>query len=207
MATLDLIVIVVLLVSMLIGCFRGFVYEAITLLGWVVAFFVARWLTPDVAQLFQGSVGNESFGVAIVFGAIFIAVLFLNGVVAFVLKGVFSKGALRPVDRSLGGVFGILRGVICLLLLTLFVHLFGVQNEPWWAQSKSAFLFDEAMQMSKPFLRDVLDFDQDKFQSDLNERIKEGLQENMKDKVQEAVHRASENSKTPAGKNAVPAQE
>ena len=203
MAAFDLIVIVALFASVLLGCLRGFVYEAITLLGWVMAFLLARWFAPEVAQWFKGAINNELLCMALAFGLIFIVVLFLNGIVAFALKAAFSQGALRPADRSLGGLFGVLRGVICLLVLTLFVHIFQWQSESWWAESKSALLFDEAMEVSKPFLRDVLNFDQEKLESQLMEHIKDGLQ----DRMQEAVQQAREKGKLPAGNDIAPSQE
>lgn len=208
MAALDLIVIVILLFSILAGCLRGFVYEVITLFGWVMAFFLARWFAPEVALWIQDSIDNVSLSMAIAFGGIFIAVLFLNGILAFALKEVFAKSVLRPADRSLGGLFGILRGVICLMVFTLVVHILGWQNEPWWRQSKTAPMLDEIMQASQPFLRDVFDFDQEKLESQIAEHVKGGLQDKIQDAIRlgnerQGATELDENQEIPANKNAV----
>ena len=49
MAVFDAVVLGVLVVSMLLGAWRGLVYELLSLVGWVAGFFVARLFAPDVA--------------------------------------------------------------------------------------------------------------------------------------------------------------
>ncbi|CAK7038162.1 CvpA family protein [Saezia sanguinis] len=160
MGGLDLLIIAVVLVSVLIGCMRGFMYEAAMLFGWVLAFFVARWLAPDLSALLVKAIANENWRMGISFVLVFIAVLFTNGILAFALKALFSKPALRPMDRCLGGVFGIVRAGLVMLVMTLVVHILHLQEEEWWTQSRSAPWLNEAMEVSKPFLRSVLNLDE-----------------------------------------------
>ena len=159
MSGLDLLVIAVIAVSVLIGCMRGFMYEAAMLFGWVLAFFVARWLAPELSVLIEKAISNENWRMGIAFVVVFIAVLFANGLLAFGLKALFSKSALRPMDRCLGGVFGVLRAGVLLLVLTLVVHILRLQDEVWWTQSKSAPGLNSVMEVSKPYLRSVLNLE------------------------------------------------
>lgn len=179
MAGFDLVVLAIILVSILVGALRGFVYEVITLLGWVVAFFVARWFAPDFSRVLIGAISNEQLCMALAFGLIFIAVVFLNALVAFAFKALFSKSALRPADRSLGALFGIVRAGVCLLVLTLGVHILQLQQAPWWTQAKSSLWLDQAINACKPFLKEVLSIDEDKLLPQTQER----LQQEVKDKM------------------------
>lgn len=179
MAGFDLVVLAIILVSILFGVLRGFVYEVITLFGWVVAFFVARWFAPDLANLLSGAITNEQLCMALAFCLIFIAVIFLNGLVAFLFKSLFSKSALRPADRSLGALFGIVRAGVCLLVLALVVHILQLQQAPWWTQAKSSVWLNQVVDTTRPFLQEVLSIDEEKLLPQAQER----LQQEVHDKI------------------------
>lgn len=159
MGGLDLLIIAVLVVSVLVGCLRGLMYEAAMLFGWALAFFVARWFAPDLSELLQKAIGNENWRMGISFVVIFIAVLFANALLAFALKAIFSQPALRPIDRCLGGLFGVLRAGVVVLVMALVVHILRLQEEPWWHDAKAAPWLNEAIEFSKPLLRSVLNLD------------------------------------------------
>lgn len=159
MGGLDLLVIAIIGVSILIGCMRGFMYEAAMLFGWVLAFFVARSFAPDLSVILSSAIANDSWRMGVSFLVIFIAVLFTNGLLAFGLRALFSKSALRPMDRCLGGVFGLLRAGVVLVALALVVHILRLQDEAWWTQSHCAPLLNDVMEVSKPYLRSVLNLD------------------------------------------------
>lgn len=168
MAVLDILVIGVVGVSMLVGIMRGFMYEAAMLFGWVLAFFVAKWLAPQVSELFVNAIPAAGWRMGAAFSIVFIAVLFANSILAFSLKSVFSKSALRPMDRLLGSLFGILRAGVVLLVVALVVHILRVQEEPWWIEAKTAPLLDGAVTTARPYLRSVLNLD--------DEELSEGVQ-------------------------------
>lgn len=182
---LDIIVLAVVVVSLLVGCMRGLMYEAAMLCGWVIAFFIARAFAPELAAVFANAIANESWRMGIAFVVIFIAVLFANGILAFALKAIFSKSVLRPVDRCLGGVFGLLRAGVILLALTLVVFILRLEDEPWWAQSYSAPVLNEAMDISRPYLRSVLNLDDTDLAQNV-ERINQGY-ELLSDRIQDSV--------------------
>lgn len=182
---LDFIVLAIVVVSLLVGCMRGLMYEAVMLCGWILAFFVARFLAPDLAAVFANAIANESWRMGIAFIMIFIAVLFANGILAFALKAIFSKSALRPIDRCLGGVFGLFRAGVVLLALTLVVFILRLEDEPWWTQSYSAPVLNEAMDISRPYLRSVLNLDDTSLAENV-ERINQGY-ELLNERVQDVA--------------------
>ena len=124
MATADWFMVGVLIISLLIGALRGLVYEVLSVMGWIGAFFVAQWLTPDVAALLPFSSATPAIRFAAAFALTFIAGVFVASLLASLLKKLVAATGLRPADRLLGAFFGLARGLV--LLLTAF----GVQLEP-----------------------------------------------------------------------------
>jgi membrane protein required for colicin V production len=126
----------VLLVSLVIGAWRGLVYELMSLAGWVAAFAVSQWLAQDVAEwlpVWREAAAPVRYAVAFV--VVFVASVFAAGMVSWLLRKLVDSTGLRPADRALGALFGVVRGVLLLLVLTVLVHLLGMQREAWWQQS------------------------------------------------------------------------
>lgn len=140
MPVLDWIFAGVLLASMLLGGWRGFVYEVMSLVAWVTAFVVARWIGPDVAQHLPMQGGSEMLRQISGFLIVFVGSLMLGTLLAVLVKKLLAKVGLRPVDRLLGTVFGATRGLLVLLLVTALVQLSPVKDSEVWQQSTGAHL-------------------------------------------------------------------
>lgn len=126
----------ILLLSLVIGAWRGLVHELMSLAGWVAAFFVAQWLAQDVAQwlpLWREAAPQVRYAVSFVL--VFVASMFAAALVSWLLGKLVSTAGLKPVDRSLGGIFGLVRGVVVLLVLAVVVHLLGMRSQDWWQDS------------------------------------------------------------------------
>lgn len=127
----------ILLLSLIVGAWRGLVHELMSLAGWVAAFVVAQWLAEDVAAWLP--VWREAavqVRYALSFVLVFVLSMFAAALVSWLLGKVVATAGLRPVDRSLGGVFGLVRGLVVLLVLAVVVHLVGLRAEDWWQQSR-----------------------------------------------------------------------
>ncbi|WP_332775934.1 CvpA family protein [Polaromonas sp.] len=152
MAAVDWIFLAVMLVSMALGAWRGLVYEVLSVLAWAVSFFVAQWWAPDVAALLPIKSASEPVRYAAAFVLTFIAALFLTGLLALLLKKLVEAIGLRPVDRTLGVLFGLLRGLILLLAATVVVNMTPLKSSSWWQESKGAEVLTTALKGLKPVL-------------------------------------------------------
>ena len=154
MAALDWAVVVVLLASVLLGLLRGLVYEVLSVLNWLVAFVLAQWFAAAAAQwLPMGNMG-QALRHAAGFVLVFIAALVIGGLVAWLVKKLVEAVGLRPVDRALGGVFGLVRGAVAVLALAVVVHLTGLKNGAWWNESVTAGVATAALRGLKPAVPD-----------------------------------------------------
>jgi membrane protein required for colicin V production len=148
----DWVMLAVLLASLVIGAWRGLVYEVLSLLGWVVAFVLAQWLAADVGAMLPMSGASERLRYPVGFVLVFIGVLFASGLLAWLVKKLMQASGLRPVDRALGAVFGLLRGVLVLLALSAVVNMTAFKDDVAWRQSGGAAVLTTALKGLKPVL-------------------------------------------------------
>ena len=152
MTGLDWVLLVVMGFSMLLGLWRGLVYEVLSVLGWAVSFYAAQWFAPDVASMLPLQSLSDPLRYAAAFVLIFVAALFASGLLAFLIKKLVDAVGLRPIDRVLGAAFGVLRGVILLLAVTVVINMTALKTSDWWTQSSSAPLLSSALRGLKPLL-------------------------------------------------------
>lgn len=152
MAALDWLFVALLLVSMLIGAWRGLVYELLSVLGWVLSFFLAQWFGADVAALLPMDSASDGLRNAAGFALVFVVTVFACGLVAWMGKKLVNALGLRPVDRSLGAAFGALRGLILLLAVAVVAGLTPLHQSPWWQESRAAPLLGQLLRGLQPLL-------------------------------------------------------
>ncbi|AVO51178.1 colicin V synthesis protein [Melaminivora suipulveris] len=152
MAALDWIFLTVLVASLLIGAWRGLVFELLSLAGWLAAFVAAQWFAAPVGAWLPMGETDAVWRHVAGFALVFVAVVFAVGLVTAVLRKLVHAVGLRPADRALGAVFGLLRGVVLLLALALVVGWMQMTDAPWWRQSRGATLLQQALAGLQPAL-------------------------------------------------------
>jgi membrane protein required for colicin V production len=149
----DWILLGVLLASMVVGLWRGLVYEVLSLAGWVAAFVVAQWWAPDVVGWLPWMKGaSDSLQYAVAFTLVFVLTVFAAGLVSWLIKKLVETVGLRPVDRTLGGFFGLARGVVLLLALTVVLQLTGLSRDDWWSSAQGPVWLERMLNGLKPLL-------------------------------------------------------
>ena len=152
MAATDWILIAALAASMLLGALRGLVYEVLSVMGWIAAFLLAQWFSPDVAEKLPMQNSSEALRYAAAFVLFFIASVFLAGLISALMKKIISAVGLRPVDRMMGAIFGLFRGLILLLALSVVVHMTALQESDWWLESQGGPMLMTLLKGLRPML-------------------------------------------------------
>ena len=152
MSTLDWIFVVVVLGSLLLGAWRGLVYEVLSLVGWVVAFMVARTWAQEVAVWLPLDGWDMQLRYAAAFVLLIVGALFAWGVISWLFKQLIEAVGLRPVDRTLGALFGVLRGGLLLLVLALVIQYTPMNKALWWQESTLAPWLTAALSFVLPAL-------------------------------------------------------
>jgi membrane protein required for colicin V production len=133
-AAVDLFFVGVMLLSVLVGAWRGLVYEMLSVLSWVAAFMLAQWFALDAAAWLPMQGAKEPIRFAAGFLVVMVVALFAGALVALLIKKLVSAIGLRPVDRLLGAFFGAARALVLLLAITWVVGLTPWQHSETWQQ-------------------------------------------------------------------------
>ncbi|MEM6583790.1 MAG: CvpA family protein [Pseudomonadota bacterium] len=120
LTAVEWVIIGVLVVSTLISLWRGFVKEALSLAGCVVAFLVANIFVDQMASLLAGAIDNITGRYVAAYAILFVGTLVVSTFVTYLAGQVIKVTGLSVLDRVLGTVFGFARGVI-LILVCVFV--------------------------------------------------------------------------------------
>jgi membrane protein required for colicin V production len=150
MNSLDWMLLAPLLVSGLLGVWRGVVREVMSVLAWVTGVVLAGRFAADLAQLLP--INGDVLPHAVAWVLILLAVLIAAGLLARLLKQLLSVAGLGLADRLLGGVFGLVRGTMVLMLIVLLIGLTPFKKYPIWTSSQVVPLAQLLLEFVKPVL-------------------------------------------------------
>jgi membrane protein required for colicin V production len=152
LSAVDWILLAVLGLSLLLGLWRGIVQEVLSLAGWVAAFYVSQMYAPMAAAWLPMEGSSQMLRYAAGFVVVFIAVLAATVLVSWVIKKLISAVGLGPLDRLLGSLFGLMRGVVILLAVTVFVGMTPMRDTEAWKQAQGTQWLQQFLHVLKPVL-------------------------------------------------------
>ena len=118
--------------SVVVGLMRGVVFEILALAGWVVAYIAAQLLTPLVQPHTSIGQPGSALNHAVAFASVFFVALLLWGLGARLVRTLIRATPLSSLDRVLGAGFGLLRGLLVLLVLLLLALVLGFTPVTKW---------------------------------------------------------------------------
>jgi membrane protein required for colicin V production len=132
LAAVDWVILVVLSLSITLSLWRGFVREAISLAGWIAAFFVANMYVDEMATLLGNWIVNITGRYVIGYAVLFAGALVLAGILGRLGRQLVKVTGLSLLDRLLGTVFGLARGVIIILVAVYLLRQLAPPQELQW---------------------------------------------------------------------------
>ena len=124
-----------LVLAMCIGAYRGWLPQALSMLGFLVAFFGVIYVGPWVAAFLPLSGPGEPYRDDV--GALLALVVTLYGAHLGVRlhRHIFTHNGVQPAHRSLGAVFGLISGVLVCLAIGSLIELTELRDQSWWRVS------------------------------------------------------------------------
>ena len=130
----DVVLLGMIGISTVIGLFRGFVREALSLLIWGLSLFVAYTFAGVIAPWVARMIGNQTLAFPASMVLLFVVCLLLGSLGQRLLATIVSSTGLGGVDRLLGMAFGAARGCVVAIVLLIAVRPF-FGNSAWWSAS------------------------------------------------------------------------
>lgn len=152
MTGFDFAVMAILLVSLLLGLWRGLVYEMLSLLGWPVAFMLSKLFAGSFAHMVP--IEQDAVRGAAAYAAVFVAALVVWSVLAWLVSRLVKAIGLGWMDGALGGLFGVLRGGMIILALAWLAGLTGIPEQPAWRNARSSEAAEDVALLTKVWLPD-----------------------------------------------------
>ena len=149
MTALDVFLLLLLLATVLLGMWRGLIYELLSVAGWMAAFALAQWQADRVAAWLPLQNFSRSLRSAAGFIIVFVIAAFVAGLLASQISRLAASVGMRPVDRVLGAAFGLLRGVVMLLALAVAVNMTNFREQEGWRRSFVALVLDQGLHALK----------------------------------------------------------
>lgn len=132
---MDYALIGLIVLSALVSLLRGFMREAMALLGWVAAVWVVLTFTEPASELFTDHIDVPSMRLAAAAVVLFVGTLIVSGIIVYLIGLLVDKTGLSGTDRVLGVVFGAARGVVIAAVLVTLAGLTALPRDPWWQRS------------------------------------------------------------------------
>ena len=152
----DLTLLGMLVLSVAVGLWRGITFEIMSLLGWLVAYVIANAAGPFVAGLLPGGIEGGSMRLWVSYVVIFVVVLVGIGVLARMMRAFIAATPLSAVDHLMGGLFGVLRAGLVMLIIATAVSISPFARSKAWADSHGQVWLGLGLDAVKPLLPESL---------------------------------------------------
>lgn len=131
----DYVVLGILLISGLIAAYRGFLKETLSVSSWLVAALAAVFFWPVTKPFARALMEPEILADILALVGVFFLILIPASFVSFRLSELVRESGAGPLDRSLGFVFGLARGLVVVGLgYVVFTSLASEENHPGWVR-------------------------------------------------------------------------
>ena len=132
MTWFDYAVLAIVAISVLLSVIHGFVRELLALASWILAFLAAQTYAAEVVPWLPAAIPGQSLRLLAAFLVIFLTVLLAMTLLAIAISSLVRKTGLSPVDRMLGAVFGLVRGLAIVMIVVLLAGLTTLPRQPAW---------------------------------------------------------------------------
>jgi membrane protein required for colicin V production len=129
----DILVVLIVLVSAGYAVYRGLIRETLSVFAWLVSAYLMLLFAPMFSNALAGAITNPWIRVPIAYVAVFLAMFIPLSYLAHNFRQSVKKTAVGPVDRTLGFVFGVGRGVVVIAAVYLvFAAFVPLREQPSW---------------------------------------------------------------------------
>ena len=120
--TVDLVISLVIVVSVIFAFYRGLLRELLGITSWILAGLGALWSYDPLLKFFTNRVEKVQTWTIASTVAIALLILIIMTLINSHITGKLRKSALSGLDRILGMFFGVLRACLLIVLAWMFMR-------------------------------------------------------------------------------------
>ncbi|PPC80439.1 MAG: colicin V production protein [Methylotenera sp.] len=132
MTIFDYIVLTIIGLSVILSVMRGMVREVLAIVGLVAAFYVGITYTNQLLPMMPVDIPNDALRVLAAFLVLFLATLLLATLLGIALSAILKKAGLGWLNRFLGALFGVARGLLVVCVIVFLAGLTDIPKDPRW---------------------------------------------------------------------------
>src|SRR6267154_2892586 len=117
---LDVILLVVMLISALLAMVRGFMREVLSIASWAAAALITLYSYPKLKPVVLQYFSNDIVASAVTIGGVFLGTLLIVSIVTIKISDTILDSRVGALDRTLGFLFGLARGLVIVVVAFLF---------------------------------------------------------------------------------------
>jgi membrane protein required for colicin V production len=151
---LDILILLIIAVSTFFGYIRGFAKNAISLAAWILAFVIALSLADKFALILPQSIEQPGLRLGLSMCILFLGTLIMGMLATFLLEGFVNATKTNNLDKSLGALFGFVRGVLVICVLVVLGAFISLNQTDWWQASKLMPAGEWVVEVLEPALPD-----------------------------------------------------
>lgn len=134
---------------------RGLVGETVAILRWILGFVAARLFSDIVANTFFADIEPRQLAYVISFISIFIIIFLAMFLIRKLLTSLLSALGLGTVNKFLGGIFGLVKGLAVMTLVVIIGSQTKINNQTFWTESISIPFFEQISKVVLPYIHNT----------------------------------------------------
>ena len=151
----DYLVIGLIILSGFIAFFRGFIQESLSLLLWIIAFAASMFLDVYFDPYFLDYIQSPEIRRILIIILVFVGIIFLGGFLIKVIRSLVHWSGMSGLDRLLGVLFGLLRGILLIVVIYLVIPNQFKQSS-FISKSKSYPYLEKYAPMAEKFFKNMI---------------------------------------------------
>jgi membrane protein required for colicin V production len=136
MTPADYVMLFLCAASALVGLWRGFTLEALSLLALLLAIWLAWMFAGRVEPVLGEWAGAPEVRLWVARVVIFVTVLIVGGLISWLARKLIKHTGLSGLDRLFGGMFGLVRAAVLIGLGVIVIEFMGLERDPWWQEAR-----------------------------------------------------------------------
>lgn len=136
MIWIDYDIIGIISIGLIIGLLRGFSLEVFSLIFWLLAIGIGLSFSRDFSVFLDSTFSNSLPKITASFTLLFLITLIVGSLIRMLLGESINKPKLTFMEHLGGMVFGIVHGMVVIVILVMLAGLTALPDDLWWKESK-----------------------------------------------------------------------